>query len=142
MKRHHDERNGEPGDDRDHVLSHDGLEGLHRVPPDGRGQVDQRPGEERSKKQRAARIAVGREMNAGPDQSAVQHRMRENAKELFSWLEAGAHVYVCGDASRMAKDVDAALHEVIQTVASLTMEKAAEYVANLKTQNRYLRDVY
>jgi sulfite reductase (NADPH) flavoprotein alpha-component len=79
------------------------------------------------------------------DQAAkiyVQHRMRENARELFSWLESGAHFYVCGDAARMAKDVDTGLHEVIQTGASVTMEKAAEYVANMKAQNRYLRDVY
>ena len=72
----------------------------------------------------------------------VQHRMRENAKELFSWLEAGAHFYVCGDANRMAKDVDAALHEVVQTAGGATMDKASEYVTNLKATNRYQRDVY
>lgn len=72
----------------------------------------------------------------------VQHRMRENTKELFSWLEAGAHFYVCGDANRMAKDVDAALHEVIQTGGGVTPEKAVEYVAKLKSAGRYQRDVY
>jgi sulfite reductase (NADPH) flavoprotein alpha-component len=77
-----------------------------------------------------------------PEKIYVQHRMRENAKELFSWLEAGAHFYVCGDANRMAKDVDAALHEVVQTVGDVTMQKAAEYVAKLKAENRYQRDVY
>jgi sulfite reductase (NADPH) flavoprotein alpha-component len=72
----------------------------------------------------------------------VQHRMRENAKELFSWLEAGAHFYVCGDANRMAKDVDATLHEVIQTAGGIAPDKTLEYVAKLKMINRYQRDVY
>jgi sulfite reductase (NADPH) flavoprotein alpha-component len=72
----------------------------------------------------------------------VQHRMRENARELFDWLEQGAHVYVCGDANRMAKDVNDTLHEVVQTAAGVTQEKAAEYIAKLKAENRYQRDVY
>ena len=72
----------------------------------------------------------------------VQHRMREHAKELFDWLEAGAHFYVCGDAKRMAKDVDAALHEVVQTGGGRSAEQAAEYVSRLKNEKRYQRDVY
>jgi sulfite reductase (NADPH) flavoprotein alpha-component len=72
----------------------------------------------------------------------VQHRMTEHAKELWSWLEEGAHFYVCGDAKRMAKDVDAALHELIQTAGGKTSEQAKEYVAALKTAKRYQRDVY
>jgi sulfite reductase (NADPH) flavoprotein alpha-component len=72
----------------------------------------------------------------------VQQRMLEAAGELWSWLEAGAHFYVCGDASRMAKDVDAALHQVAQTVGGLSAEAAAEYVKKLKTDKRYQRDVY
>ncbi|MEW6304771.1 MAG: assimilatory sulfite reductase (NADPH) flavoprotein subunit [Verrucomicrobiota bacterium] len=72
----------------------------------------------------------------------VQNRMLENAAELWSWLEAGTHVYVCGDAKRMAKDVDAALHEVIQKAGGRTPEQAAEYVAKLKAEKRYQRDVY
>jgi len=72
----------------------------------------------------------------------VQHRMLENAAELFAWLEAGAHVYVCGDASRMAKDVDAALHKVIETAGGRTPEQAADYVQALKSAKRYARDVY
>jgi sulfite reductase (NADPH) flavoprotein alpha-component len=72
----------------------------------------------------------------------VQQRMLEQAKELFAWLEEGGAFYVCGDASRMAKDVDAALHEVIQCAGSVSAEQAAEYVAQLKTQKRYKRDVY
>lgn len=72
----------------------------------------------------------------------VQHRMRENARELFAWLEEGAHVYVCGDASRMAKDVEEALHDIVQAASGAGREKAAEYIATVKAENRYQRDVY
>lgn len=72
----------------------------------------------------------------------VQNRMLENAAELWAWLERGAYFYVCGDASRMAKDVDAALHKICETGGGLTSDAAAEYVRNLKTQKRYCRDVY
>jgi sulfite reductase (NADPH) flavoprotein alpha-component len=72
----------------------------------------------------------------------VQHRMLENAAELWSWLEEGAHFYVCGDASRMAKDVDAALHKAIETAGGKSPEEAKAYVAGLKSDKRYQRDVY
>ena len=72
----------------------------------------------------------------------VQHRMLENAGELWSWLEAGAHFYVCGDASRMAKDVDAALHKIIETAGGKSADDAKAYVAKLKSDKRYQRDVY
>jgi sulfite reductase (NADPH) flavoprotein alpha-component len=72
----------------------------------------------------------------------VQHRMLEEAAELWSWLEAGAHFYVCGDATRMAKDVDATLHSVIASAGGLSPEAAAEYVGKMKAAKRYLRDVY
>ena len=72
----------------------------------------------------------------------VQHRMEEQGKQLFAWLEAGAHFYVCGDAKRMAKDVDAMLHEIIETQGGSTPEQAVEYVNRLKIQKRYQRDVY
>ena len=72
----------------------------------------------------------------------VQNRMRENAAELWSWLEAGAHFYVCGDASRMAKDVDAALHKIVETVGGRSEDDAKAYVAKLKSDKRYQRDVY
>ncbi len=72
----------------------------------------------------------------------VQNRMLEHAAELWSWLEEGAHFYVCGDASRMAKDVDAALHEVIRVAGGKTETDAAAYVAEMKRAKRYLRDVY
>jgi sulfite reductase (NADPH) flavoprotein alpha-component len=72
----------------------------------------------------------------------VQNRMLENAAELFAWLEAGACFYVCGDASRMAKDVDVALHKVVEIAGGKSPEAAAEYVSALRTAKRYQRDVY
>jgi sulfite reductase (NADPH) flavoprotein alpha-component len=72
----------------------------------------------------------------------VQQRMLENAAELYAWLEAGAHFYVCGDASRMAKDVDAALHKVVEITAEKSASEAAAYIQALRTAKRYQRDVY
>ena len=72
----------------------------------------------------------------------VQHRMLEEAGELFGWLEQGAFFYICGDASRMAKDVDAALHKVVETVGGKSPEEAAAYVEELKKSKRYRKDVY
>ncbi len=72
----------------------------------------------------------------------VQDRMREHAGELWRWLEDGAHFYVCGDAKRMAKDVDAMLHAVVENAGGRTKDQAAEYVAALKAAKRYQRDVY
>ena len=76
------------------------------------------------------------------DKVYVQDKMRAHAAELYAWLEDGGGFYVCGDASRMAKDVDAALHGVIQRAGSKTSEQAADYVKQLKADQRYLRDVY
>jgi len=72
----------------------------------------------------------------------VQNRMIENAEEMWAWLEAGGYFYVCGEAARMAKDVDAALHKVCELAGKLDPEAAVAYVKNLKTQKRYCRDVY
>ena len=72
----------------------------------------------------------------------VQDKMIANAKELYDWLEAGAYFYVCGDASRMAHDVDKALHQIVQEQAGISEEAAIEYIKNMKTEKRYLRDVY
>lgn len=72
----------------------------------------------------------------------VQTRMLEQGAELFTWLEDGAYFYVCGDASRMAKDVDKALYQVITQFGSMSAERAADYVDQLKKEKRYLRDVY
>jgi sulfite reductase (NADPH) flavoprotein alpha-component len=68
--------------------------------------------------------------------------MREQGAELWKWLDSGAAFYVCGDASRMAKDVDQALHDVIATHGNLSTEEAAAYVTQMKKDKRYLRDVY
>ena len=72
----------------------------------------------------------------------VQDRMRENASELWAWLKAGAHFYVCGDAKRMAKDVDAVLHEIIAEEGGMDSAAATDYIKQLKKDKRYQRDVY
>ncbi|HEY4300694.1 MAG TPA: sulfite reductase subunit alpha [Candidatus Didemnitutus sp.] len=72
----------------------------------------------------------------------VQHRMLENAKELWTWLEQGAHIYVCGDGARMARDVDAALHRIVETAGGKSPEQAALYVSGLRSSRAYQRDVY
>ena len=68
--------------------------------------------------------------------------MIENGKDLFAALEEGGHFYVCGDATRMAKDVDAALHKVVADNGGLSEEGAVDYVNALKKEKRYVRDVY
>jgi len=78
----------------------------------------------------------------GADKVYVQHRLLAAAEEVWAWLEAGAHFYVCGDASRMAKDVDAALHRVVETAGGRTAEQAADYIQTLRAAKRYVRDVY
>lgn len=72
----------------------------------------------------------------------VQDRMLEEGLELWDWLQNGAHFYVCGDASRMARDVDAALHQVAVKFGGLTPEQAKDYVRRLVSLKRYVRDVY
>jgi sulfite reductase (NADPH) flavoprotein alpha-component len=72
----------------------------------------------------------------------VQHRLREHGRELFAWLEAGAHVYVCGDATRMARDVHAALLEAIAEHGGKSADDANDYLNDLQQQGRYARDVY
>jgi sulfite reductase (NADPH) flavoprotein alpha-component len=72
----------------------------------------------------------------------VQHRMRENAAELWRWLDSGAYFYVCGDALKMAKDVDAALRHIVQEQSSKSPEEAQAYVEQMKVEKRYKRDVY
>ena len=72
----------------------------------------------------------------------VQDRLLENADEIFAWLERGAHIYVCGDMSRMAKDVEAALLSIIATKGQLSEEQATEYLKDLRNAKRYQKDVY
>jgi sulfite reductase (NADPH) flavoprotein alpha-component len=79
------------------------------------------------------------------DQAAkvyVQDRMRENAAELWVWISGGAGFYVCGDAKRMAKDVDAALHAIVAEQGKMSPEAAVAYVKQMKKDDRYQRDVY
>jgi sulfite reductase (NADPH) flavoprotein alpha-component len=72
----------------------------------------------------------------------VQDRMMGSSGELWKWLEDGAYFYVCGDARRMAKDVDAALRQIVQQQSGKNAEEANKYVENLKSEKRYRRDVY
>ncbi len=72
----------------------------------------------------------------------VQHRLLENSKEVYAWLQEGAHFFVCGDAARMAKDVDVALLQIVEKEGARSPEAAAEYVETLKKEKRYKRDVY
>lgn len=72
----------------------------------------------------------------------VQDRMREHGAEMWRWLQDGAQVYVCGDAARMAKGVDTALHEIVRRHGAMSEEKASEYVSQLAESERYHRDVY
>ncbi len=72
----------------------------------------------------------------------VQHRLLENGKELFAWLEEGAYFYVCGDAQKMAKDVEVVLQQIIELHGNKTPEEARDYIKRLRKEKRYLRDVY
>ncbi len=72
----------------------------------------------------------------------VQHRMLEHGAALWQWMEQGAHFYVCGDATRMAKDVEAALLAVLRDYGKKTEAEAVAYLGVLKQTKRYQRDVY
>jgi len=78
----------------------------------------------------------------GDEKIYVQHRMRDDGRDLWAWLERGAHIYVCGDALRMAKDVERALIDVVAEHGKRSPEDAARYVAELKKNDRYQVDVY
>lgn len=72
----------------------------------------------------------------------VQHRMLEQGADLFAWLEEGAHVYVCGDATNLAPDVHSALVSIVSEHGRIESESAEEYLRNLQRDHRYQRDVY
>ncbi|EOC3061860.1 NADPH-dependent assimilatory sulfite reductase flavoprotein subunit [Cronobacter dublinensis] len=72
----------------------------------------------------------------------VQDKIREQGAELWRWIQEGAHIYVCGDANRMAKDVEQALLEVIAAYGEMDAEAADEYLSELRVERRYQRDVY
>jgi sulfite reductase (NADPH) flavoprotein alpha-component len=72
----------------------------------------------------------------------IQQRLREQGAELHAWLKGGAHIYVCGDSTHMARDVHAALIEVIATHGNRSPDEAKAWLAELLQQGRYARDVY
>lgn len=72
----------------------------------------------------------------------VQDRMEENGEELWNWLQEGAYFYVCGDAARMARDVDSALRRIVARHGIMSSEQADGYVSTLTRNGRYVRDVY
>ncbi|MCR9030246.1 NADPH-dependent assimilatory sulfite reductase flavoprotein subunit [Citrobacter amalonaticus] len=72
----------------------------------------------------------------------VQDKLREQGAELWRWINDGAHIYVCGDANRMAKDVEQALLEVIAEFGAMDAESADEFLSELRVERRYQRDVY
>jgi sulfite reductase (NADPH) flavoprotein alpha-component len=78
----------------------------------------------------------------GSEKIYVQDRMRENGQELWAWLAQGAHFYVCGDAKRMAKDVEGALIDIVAEFGARTTDEAIAFVADLKKRGRYQADVY
>jgi len=77
-----------------------------------------------------------------PDKVYVQHRMREQARELWAWLQEGAEFFVCGDKERMAADVDHELHRIAETEGGMSEDDARAWVLDLKKTKRYKRDIY
>jgi sulfite reductase (NADPH) flavoprotein alpha-component len=77
-----------------------------------------------------------------PEKVYVQHKMRENSRELYRWLQEGAHVYVCGDMQRMWKDVDQTLLDIVRNEGRKSESKAAAFIKDLKKAGRYQVDVY
>jgi len=78
----------------------------------------------------------------GEQKFYVQDRMREVGRELWAWLAEGAHIYVCGDAKRMAKDVELALVDIVSQHGARKDDEAVAFVADLKKKGRYQQDVY
>ena len=78
----------------------------------------------------------------GSEKIYVQHRMKEQSRDIFAWLEEGAHIYVCGDAANLAPDVHAALIDIVASEARTGREAAEDYIRSLQSDHRYQRDVY
>lgn len=87
-------------------------------------------------------LAFSRDGSDDAPKTYVQQRMWENSAQLFGWLQDGAYLYVCGDAERMAKDVDAALHDIVARCGGMDPTSAHAYVNDLIKSHRYVRDVY
>ncbi len=77
-----------------------------------------------------------------PEKIYVQHKLNENQKEIFEWLENGAVIYLCGDRRNLAKDVNKTLLDIIRTQGGISEEQAEKYLKNLKREKRYQVDVY
>jgi len=77
-----------------------------------------------------------------PHKIYVQHRMREQARDLYAWLEEGAEVFICGDKARMAADVQRELQAIVELAGGRTSEQAAEYFSCLRREKRVKLDVY
>jgi len=123
----------------------DGARGRHWLVFGGRHRerdfLYQLEWQETLKRRQLARLDVAFSRDQ-PHKVYVQDRLREHGRELYAWLEGGAHVYVCGDAERMAPDVHAALVDVIATHGGRSPEDAAAYLGELAQARRYARDVY
>jgi sulfite reductase (NADPH) flavoprotein alpha-component len=78
----------------------------------------------------------------GDEKFYVQNHMLEVGRDLWSWITDGAHIYVCGDAQRMAKDVERALVDIVSTHGARSANEAVAFVAELKKNGRYQTDVY
>jgi sulfite reductase (NADPH) flavoprotein alpha-component len=78
----------------------------------------------------------------GDQKIYVQDRMRDSGRDLWEWLTEGAYIYVCGDAKRMAKDVEMALVDIVAQHGARTPEEASAFVTSLKKSGRYQQDVY
>lgn len=78
----------------------------------------------------------------GKEKVYVQHKLAENAAEVWAWLQQGAHIYVCGDATRMARDVENTLLDIIAGEGKLSRDDAEDYLNDLREEKRYQRDVY
>jgi sulfite reductase (NADPH) flavoprotein alpha-component len=72
----------------------------------------------------------------------VQHRILEQAEQVWQWIQEGAYLYVCGDATRMAKDVHEAFIAVAEQEGKMSRDDAEEFINNLRKEKRYQRDVY
>ena len=84
-------------------------------------------------------VAFSRDQN---EKYYVQHRILEQAQQVWQWLEQGAHIYICGDANRMAKDVHQALVSVVETQGQYSPEEAEAFLNELRKAKRYQKDVY
>jgi sulfite reductase (NADPH) flavoprotein alpha-component len=88
-------------------------------------------------------VAFSRDRHTdGQGRIYVQHRLKERSRDVFAWLEEGAHLYVCGDAARLAPDVHLALAAIVAEEGGLGAAAAEDYLQRLQRDGRYQRDVY